>query len=157
MSRDPEQEYFSDGLAEEIINLLAHIPGLKRHRAHVFLRLPRQGAGHHARSPRRSASGRFSKAASGGGQPHPRDRAVDQRRGRLSPLVPSATTVSSSTCSPIQDEIAQAIADALAVARSSSHPTRHTPAFPVYRSVALRRGITRELYLPEAHARAKEY
>jgi len=29
MSRDPEDEYFSDGLAEEIINLLAHIPGLK--------------------------------------------------------------------------------------------------------------------------------
>ncbi|HST12248.1 MAG TPA: TIR domain-containing protein, partial [Terriglobales bacterium] len=29
MSADRDQEYFSDGLAEEIINLLAHIPGLK--------------------------------------------------------------------------------------------------------------------------------
>ena len=29
MSRDPDDEYFSDGLAEEIINLLAHIPVLK--------------------------------------------------------------------------------------------------------------------------------
>jgi len=29
MSRDPDDEYFSDGLAEEIINLLAHVPGLK--------------------------------------------------------------------------------------------------------------------------------
>jgi serine/threonine protein kinase len=29
MSADKEQEYFSDGLAEEIINLLAQIPGLK--------------------------------------------------------------------------------------------------------------------------------
>jgi TolB-like protein len=29
MSGDKEQEYFSDGLAEEIINALAHIPGLK--------------------------------------------------------------------------------------------------------------------------------
>jgi len=29
MSADQDQEYFSDGLAEEIINLLAHIPGLK--------------------------------------------------------------------------------------------------------------------------------
>jgi serine/threonine-protein kinase len=29
MSADPEQEYFSDGLAEEIINLLARIAGLK--------------------------------------------------------------------------------------------------------------------------------
>ena len=29
MSADQDQQYFSDGLAEEIINLLAHIPGLK--------------------------------------------------------------------------------------------------------------------------------
>ena len=29
MSPDPEQEYFSDGLAEEIINALAQVPGLK--------------------------------------------------------------------------------------------------------------------------------
>jgi len=29
MSGDKEQEYFSDGLAEEIINVLAHIPGFK--------------------------------------------------------------------------------------------------------------------------------
>ena len=29
MSRDPDDEYFSDGLAEEIINLLAHVAGLK--------------------------------------------------------------------------------------------------------------------------------
>ncbi len=29
LSADPEQDYFSDGLAEEIINLLAHMAGLK--------------------------------------------------------------------------------------------------------------------------------
>jgi eukaryotic-like serine/threonine-protein kinase len=29
MSADPENEYFSDGLAEEIINALTHMPGLK--------------------------------------------------------------------------------------------------------------------------------
>ncbi|MDP9088234.1 MAG: TIR domain-containing protein [Pseudomonadota bacterium] len=29
MSADPDQEYFSDGLAEEVINLLSHVPGLK--------------------------------------------------------------------------------------------------------------------------------
>ncbi len=29
MSSDPEQEYFSDGLSEEILNLLAKIPELK--------------------------------------------------------------------------------------------------------------------------------
>ena len=27
LSADKEQEYFSDGLAEEIINLLAQVPG----------------------------------------------------------------------------------------------------------------------------------
>jgi TolB-like protein len=29
MSRDPDDEYFSDGLADEIINALAQVPGLK--------------------------------------------------------------------------------------------------------------------------------
>src|SRR3984957_10555770 len=29
MSAEPDQEYFSDGLAEEIINLLTHVPSLK--------------------------------------------------------------------------------------------------------------------------------
>jgi TolB-like protein len=29
MTGDKEQEYFSDGLAEEIIHTLAHLPGLK--------------------------------------------------------------------------------------------------------------------------------
>jgi eukaryotic-like serine/threonine-protein kinase len=29
MSRDPDDAFFSDGLAEEILNVLAHIPGLK--------------------------------------------------------------------------------------------------------------------------------
>src|SRR5204863_9633305 len=29
MSADPENEYFGDGLAEEIINALTHVPGLK--------------------------------------------------------------------------------------------------------------------------------
>jgi TolB-like protein len=29
LSRDPEDDYFGDGLAEEIINALAQVPGLK--------------------------------------------------------------------------------------------------------------------------------
>jgi TolB-like protein len=29
MSSDPEQEFFSDGISEEIINMLAQVPGLK--------------------------------------------------------------------------------------------------------------------------------
>ena len=63
MSGDKENEYFSDGLAEEIINLLTQIPGLK-----VIAHVPRPllfGARNRTsgRSRRRSASPRFSKAA----------------------------------------------------------------------------------------------
>ena len=39
MSRDADDEYFSDGLAEEILNALAHIPGTEGHRPHLVLRL----------------------------------------------------------------------------------------------------------------------
>jgi serine/threonine protein kinase len=45
MSADKEQEYFSDGLAEEIINALAQIPGLKVTGPHVRVRISRQRAG----------------------------------------------------------------------------------------------------------------
>ena len=46
MSADKENEYFSDGLAEEILNLLAQDSGAEGDRAHFFFRVPRQGAGH---------------------------------------------------------------------------------------------------------------
>ena len=39
MSADKENEYFGDGLAEEIINALAQIPGLKVQRADVVVRV----------------------------------------------------------------------------------------------------------------------
>jgi len=45
MSSEPDQEYFSDGLAEEIINLPARVPGLKSDRAHLLVLLSRQGTG----------------------------------------------------------------------------------------------------------------
>ncbi len=63
MSRDPDDEYFSDGLAEELINLLAHVPNLKvsaRTSAFAFRGKEQDIRG----SPKRSASARFSKAAS---------------------------------------------------------------------------------------------
>ena len=41
MSSDPEQEYFSDGITEEIINALVKIPGLVGTRAHLRLRFQR--------------------------------------------------------------------------------------------------------------------
>ena len=62
MSRDKEDEYFSDGLAEEIINVLAQIPGLKviaRTSAFAFRARNRTSA----RSPKRCECARFWKAA----------------------------------------------------------------------------------------------
>ena len=63
MSADKENEYFSDGLAEEILNLLAKIPGLKviaRTSAFAF----RGKKPISARSLSASTSAPFSKAAS---------------------------------------------------------------------------------------------
>ena len=46
MSADKENEYFGDGLAEEIINALAKIPGMRQAAGtHFILLLPRQGCG----------------------------------------------------------------------------------------------------------------
>ena len=63
MSSDADQEYFSDGLTEEIINLLARIDGPESDRADVGVCV--QGTEHAgwARLPRRLASPAFSKAA----------------------------------------------------------------------------------------------
>lgn len=64
LSGDKDQEYFSDGLAEEIINALAKIPRLKviaRHRRSPSRDRTLTSAG----SPRRWAWPEFSKAACG--------------------------------------------------------------------------------------------
>ena len=55
----------------------------------------------------------------------------------------------------IQDEIAQAIAAALEL-KLISKPARHTPNFPAYEALLKARHHART-YVPEAHARAKEY
>ena len=41
MSADPEQEHFCDGLAEELIDALARLEGLRRRSPHVSVSLPR--------------------------------------------------------------------------------------------------------------------
>ena len=43
MSEDKANEYFSDGLTEELLNVLANVPGPARHRAHLVVRLQGQG------------------------------------------------------------------------------------------------------------------
>ena len=89
LSGDKEQEYFSDGLAEEIINSLVKIPGLKviaRTSAFAFKGQNtdiRKIAG----TPRRGQYSRRQCATRG--QSHPRDGPADHRR-RWEPLVVGA-------------------------------------------------------------------
>ena len=88
MGADKENEYFSDGLAEEIINFLAQIPGLKviaRTSAFAFKGKER---GHSQDRRQRCASQPSSKAACGDpGIAPPRHGAAHQRRRRLASLV----------------------------------------------------------------------
>ena len=53
LSSDKENEYFSDGLAEEIINALTRIPKSARDGAHFRVRVPRRRRKMCARSARR--------------------------------------------------------------------------------------------------------
>jgi len=46
MSEDKANEYFSDGISEELLNLLAKIPQLQGDGAHLVVRVQRQGDGH---------------------------------------------------------------------------------------------------------------
>jgi hypothetical protein len=87
MSADKENEYFSDGLAEEILNLLAKIPGLKviaRTSAFAF-RGKETDHPHHRRASQRPHHSRRQRAPRR--KSHPSHRSVDQRRRRVSPLV----------------------------------------------------------------------
>ena len=54
LSADKENEYFSDGLAEEIINALTQHSRAQGDRAHVRVCVPRQGAGRPEDCSRRS-------------------------------------------------------------------------------------------------------
>ena len=92
MSADKENEYFSDGLAEEILNLLAKIPGLKviaRTSSFAF-RGKEQDITQNRRDAARADDPRRQRAPRR--QPHPRHRAVDQRRRRHRISGRSATT-----------------------------------------------------------------
>ena len=67
MSSDPEQEYFSDGISEEILNVLTRIPNLK---VAANLVIPVQ----------RANSGRCRHRAATQGQPRPRRQRAQGRR-----------------------------------------------------------------------------
>ena len=91
MSADKENEYFSDGLAEEILNVLAKIPGLKviaRTSSFAFRGKNRTSA--RSLSARRAQHSRRQRPPRR--QPHPRHGAVDQCR-RRSPISGRSATI----------------------------------------------------------------
>jgi adenylate cyclase len=55
MSGDPENEYFSDGIAEEILNLLVKLPQLARGLANLVVHLQGQ-IGQHSQTSRPSSA-----------------------------------------------------------------------------------------------------
>ena len=87
MSPPKDQEYFCDGIAEEIINALTKIDALQRGLAHLGVRVQGQEPGHPpgGRAAQGGDGARGQRAQ--GRQPAPHHRAAHQRRRRLSPLV----------------------------------------------------------------------
>jgi serine/threonine-protein kinase len=153
MSRDPDDEYFGDGLAEEIINALAQIPGLKviaRTSAFAFkgqntdvrriadaLGVTTVLEGSVRRSGNRlRVTAQLITAADG-------THAWSQRYDReLADVF------------DVQDEIAQAIASALKM-KLDLRPATHTPSLPAYDAfLRARHHLFR--FTPESWARAKE-
>ena len=143
MSADKDEDYFSDGLAEEIINLLAQASGLKviaRSSAFAFrgkdedVRKIAQALDvtHLLEGSVRRAGGRIRvtaqliSAADGG---HVWSERYDREMRDVFAL---------------QDDIAEAIAKALRVRLSGEAPPRHVPSLPAY-----------EAYLRARHHQAK--
>jgi hypothetical protein len=63
LSGDPEQDYFCEGLAEEILNAAHAHPRIARYGANLFLSRSAEKSKTSGKSARRSTSGRFWKAA----------------------------------------------------------------------------------------------
>ena len=154
MSRDPDDEYFSDGLAEEIINLLTHIPDLKvtaRTSSFAF-----RGKDQDIR--RIAAALGVSTVLEGsvrraGSRIRVTAQLINAEDGYH--LWSERYDRELADIFAIQDDIAQAIAHALQV-KLASKPARHTPHFSAYEALLKARHYARA-YVPEAHARAKEY
>jgi TolB-like protein len=154
LSRDPDDDFFSDGLAEEIINLLAHVPGLKvtaRTSAFAF-------RGKEQDIRRIAAALGVSTVLEGsvrraGSRIRVTAQLINADDGYH--LWSERYDRELTDVFAIQDDIAQAIAEALQV-KLVSNPARHTPNFPAYEALLKARHHARA-YVPEAHARAKQY
>ena len=155
MSRDPDDEYFSDGLAEEIINQLAHVPGLKvtaRTSAFAF-RGKEQDITTIAEALRvrtilegsvRRAGARIRVTA----------QLINAEDGYH--LWSERYDRELTDVFAIQDDIAQAIASALQVTLTAkAAQARHTPVLAAYEAVLKGRHQMLK-HSPVSHARANE-
>ena len=133
MSRDADDEYFSDGLAEEIINALVKVPGLKviaRTSAFAF----------------KGQNTDIRKIAETLGVTNVLEGSVRRAGNRIRVTAQLITAVDGShlwserydremtDVFAVQDEIAVAIASALQLKLSAS-PRRHTPPLPAYEAL----------------------
>jgi eukaryotic-like serine/threonine-protein kinase len=157
MSGDKENEYFSDGLAEEIINALAQIPGLKviaRTSAFAF-----KGKNEDIRGIAEALG--VTKVLEGSVR-----RAGDRIR-ITAQLISAADGThlwserydrSVADVFAVQDEIAQSIAQAfqMKMAAKAAVLRAHTPPLPAYEAFLRGRHLLFK-FTPDAWARAKEW
>jgi serine/threonine-protein kinase len=153
MSGDKEQEYFSDGLAEEIINLLAQIPDLKviaRTSAFAF----------------KGQNADIRRIAEALGVASILEGSVRKAGNRIRVTAQLITANDGShlwsqrfdrdldDVFAVQDEIAQAIAEALQV-KLALRATKHKPSLPAYEAY-LRYRYYQWGFTPESLQRARE-
>jgi eukaryotic-like serine/threonine-protein kinase len=154
MSRDLDDDYFSDGLAEELINLLAHVPRLKvsartssfafRGKEQDIRRIAEAlGVGSILEGSVRRAGRRIRVTA----------QLINAEDGYH--LWSERYDRELTDVFAIQDEIAQAISGALQRTLVSK-PAKHTPFFPAYEALLKARHYLRT-YAPETYARARDY
>ena len=85
-SGDPEQDYFADGMVEDIITALVAHPLAVRHRAQFKLHLQGPGRGREAGGPRAGRALCARRQRAQGGQPRSHHRAADRYRVRSASL-----------------------------------------------------------------------
>jgi TolB-like protein len=154
MSRDSDDEYFSDGLAEEIINLLARVAGLKvtaRTSSFAF----------------RGKEQDIRRIAEALGVSHVLEGSVRRAGSRI--RVTAQLIGAADGCHAwserydrelldvfaIQDDISQSIARALQLTLMAT-PGRHTPHFPAYEALLKARHHART-YSPQSHEQVREH
>ena len=144
MSGDPEQEYFVDGMVEEIITALSPHPLAVRDRPQFDLHLQGQGRRCEAGRPRVGRSLRARRLGAQGGGQRADHRAVD-RRETGTHLWADRFDGSLENVFDLQDKVASSVAgviepalQAAETARSANRPTDDLTAYDLYlRSYAM--------------------